>query len=176
MKRLRVGAHVAHEPGDVRGTVVGKKGRFWGLWTTKGHPDYATRSIEDGFDWSSLSWCFFERQSSVPCGGRISTSSTSTTTAPTRRRLFRAAFYVTSKATRTSGASACRSASGRRASRPDGPQMPPRTAQPPALARRCTSHTRSNVTGYRRSERSSSSSASRIEGHDRGGKRHAPPV
>src|SRR5215203_2911052 len=25
------------------------------------HPDYATRSIEDGFDWSSLSCCLFER-------------------------------------------------------------------------------------------------------------------
>jgi hypothetical protein len=25
------------------------------------HPDYATRSIEDGFDWSSLSCCHFER-------------------------------------------------------------------------------------------------------------------
>jgi hypothetical protein len=25
------------------------------------HPDYATLSIEDGFDWSSLSRCFFER-------------------------------------------------------------------------------------------------------------------
>jgi hypothetical protein len=25
------------------------------------HPDYATLSIEDGFDWSSLSCCLFER-------------------------------------------------------------------------------------------------------------------
>ena len=25
------------------------------------HPDYATLSIEDGFDWSSLSCCSFER-------------------------------------------------------------------------------------------------------------------
>src|ERR687897_2034505 len=25
------------------------------------HPDYATLSIEDGFDWSSLSYCRFER-------------------------------------------------------------------------------------------------------------------
>src|ERR671916_3239878 len=25
------------------------------------HSDYATLSIEDGFDWSSLSCCFFER-------------------------------------------------------------------------------------------------------------------
>jgi hypothetical protein len=25
------------------------------------HPDYATLSIEDGFDWSSLSYCHFER-------------------------------------------------------------------------------------------------------------------
>jgi hypothetical protein len=54
------------------------------------HPDYATLSIEDGFDWSSLSCCLFERLylvPSVPCGGRtwISTSSASTTTALTRR-------------------------------------------------------------------------------------------
>src|SRR5215208_4706212 len=147
------------------------------------HPDYATQSIEDAFDWSSLSCCLFDRLYLVVFRSlwqpeAVSTSCASTTTALSRRRLRRAASSATSKATRTSRASACRSASGRRASRPDRPLMGPRTAQPPTSVHRCTSHTRSNVTGYGRSERRSSSSRfrSRAGYYYRGGKRRVPPV
>src|SRR5215210_1782660 len=110
------------------------------------HNDYATLPIEDSFDWSSLSLCDFEqlylvvfrslrRQEADP------TLLREQTTVPTRRHWPQAASSATSKATPTRGTSACPSASGKRASRPEKQQPPPRTAPPPASPHRPTSTT-----------------------------------
>jgi hypothetical protein len=146
------------------------------------HPGYATLSIEDGFDWSSLSCCLFERLYLVAFRSLRRPDVDLDLLSEHDDRAYEEALesggllrYFKGHANERGE---CLSFSGRRASRPDRPLTPPRTAQPSVPPRRCTSHTRSNVTGYRRPERSWSSSryGPEIRTYDRGGKRHAPPV
>ena len=116
------------------------------------HSDYATLSIEDGFDWSSLSRCLFERLYLVVFRSVWQPEADLDLLREYDDRAFEEALvsggllrYFKGHANELGEClSFCLWETREQARRP---QAPHRTAPPPALARRCTSHTRSTATG-----------------------------